>query len=531
MHLPPDVSQERFNEATSRFARVLGPEWVFTSDEDIDLYRDAYSPFKGEEDLEYIPSGAIAPKSVEEVQEIVRIANEFLIPLWPISTGRNLAYGGAAPRLTGTMVLDLKRMNRVLEVNEKLAYALVEPGVSYFDFYRYLRANNLKVWLDCPDPGWGSLIGNALDHGVGHTPFRDHFGSHCGMEVVLPNGELIRTGPGAIPNSPSWNTFKYGFGPHISPMFGQSNFGIVTKMGFWLLPEQQAARDCVVQVPLYENVTPFLEIMTHLVCSSIIDGSWQIERSIRQSQDPDIRAALEKGVSNEELGQIGAKKGIAYWWTRLHFYGPPGVIDAKYAYVREKFAAIPGTTITLGGDYRFPLDPDTVDNSEDLFAKASLGIPELAIFSLTAQARAAQSLRGQAGFSPVIPATGPELMRAHRVFTEAFRELGLGAPTLDVVWSWFDRSLVMLMGMITGDDPQANKIKRENFKRLIAIAGENGWGAYRTAPLFMDEVMAVHSFNNHALRRFHETVKDALDPNGILAPGKSGIWPKRLRKS
>ena len=58
MHLPPDVSQERFNEATGRFARVVGPEWVFTSDEDIDLYRDAYSPFKGEEDLEYIPSGA-----------------------------------------------------------------------------------------------------------------------------------------------------------------------------------------------------------------------------------------------------------------------------------------------------------------------------------------------------------------------------------------------------------------------------------------------------------------------------------------
>jgi 4-cresol dehydrogenase (hydroxylating) len=46
----------------------------------------------------------------------------------------------------------------------------------------------------------------------------------------------------------------------------------------------------------------------------------------------------------------------------------------------------------------------------------------------------------------------------------------------------------------------------------------------------MDEVAKAYSFNNHALLRLHETLKDALDPNGILAPGKSGIWPKHMRK-
>jgi 4-cresol dehydrogenase (hydroxylating) len=47
----------------------------------------------------------------------------------------------------------------------------------------------------------------------------------------------------------------------------------------------------------------------------------------------------------------------------------------------------------------------------------------------------------------------------------------------------------------------------------------------------MSDVMNVYSYNNHALLRFHETIKDAIDPNGILAPGKSGIWPKHLRTS
>ena len=60
-------------------------------------------------------------------------------------------------------------MNRILEVNERNASALVEPGVSYFDLYRYIQERKLKLWIDCPDPGWGSVIGNALDHGGGYT--------------------------------------------------------------------------------------------------------------------------------------------------------------------------------------------------------------------------------------------------------------------------------------------------------------------------------------------------------------------------
>src|SRR6516165_9138811 len=147
-----------------------------------------------------------------------------------VSTGKNLGYGGAAPVYSGSVVLDLKRMNRVLEVSEEYAYALVEPGVSYFDLYRHIREKGLKLWIDVPDPGWGSLIGNAIDHGAGRTPlpYRDHFDAHCGMEVVLANGQVVRTGMGAIPRSQLWQQTKYGPGPLLDGIFSQSNFGIVT---------------------------------------------------------------------------------------------------------------------------------------------------------------------------------------------------------------------------------------------------------------------------------------------------------------
>jgi hypothetical protein len=108
---------------------------------------------------------------VEQVQAVMRIANQYRIPIYPISTGRNLGYGGSAPNHSGSVVLDLKRMNRVLEVNEGNAFALVEPGVSYFDLYRHIEERGLKVWLDVPDPGWGSPLGNSMDRG-GVTPCR-----------------------------------------------------------------------------------------------------------------------------------------------------------------------------------------------------------------------------------------------------------------------------------------------------------------------------------------------------------------------
>ena len=84
-------------------------------------------------------------------------------------------------------------------------------------------------------------MGNALDRGVGYTPYADHFGMHCGMEIVLPDGTLLRTGMGALPGEDdsdnlTWQAFQNACGPAIDSIFSQSNYGIVTKMGFWLMP-------------------------------------------------------------------------------------------------------------------------------------------------------------------------------------------------------------------------------------------------------------------------------------------------------
>lgn len=79
----------------------------------------------------FLASAIIAPRNVADVQTIVKAANEYHVPLWPISIGRNSGYGGAAPRVSGSVVVNMgKHMNKILEVNVEGAYALVEPGKS-----------------------------------------------------------------------------------------------------------------------------------------------------------------------------------------------------------------------------------------------------------------------------------------------------------------------------------------------------------------------------------------------------------------
>jgi hypothetical protein len=546
MRVPPGVSAADFASALSQFTQAVGDQWVFTTDSDLDLYRDAYSPFMHEPE-ERIASAAVAPASTEEVQAIVRIANRYRIPLYPISTGKNLGYGGSAPAYSGSVVLDLKRMNRILEVNEAAAYALVEPGVSYFDLYRYIQEHQLKVWIDCPDPGWGSVVGNAIDRGGGYTAanFRHHFDSHCGMEIVLPNGELLRTGMGAIPGAKTWQEFKSGCGPWIDGIFSQSNFGVVTKMGFWLMPQPEAYLRCTVTAPRYQDLTPLVDTLNYLENARITTGFPDIASPLvgyppigqvqlwNETGPPNFTAEhqeLLKGVTlgfSPQLEAYGLKTGIPYWELWLSYYGPPEVIEAQWQATQRHFSKISGAKFKVIDRVTLPI----TQTEAEKYHEPEFGVPSLRAFSIGARSPWNPTpSKGHMWFSPIIPRTGAAIIEANRVFSEAARDLGMplfGSFTLP--GCFYERSFVFILATPVTEDPATNKRYREGFKKLIQVGGDHGWGEYRTAPVFQQSVMDVYSFNDHALMRFHETLKDAIDPNGILSAGRYAIWPKHLR--
>ncbi len=533
MRTPPGLTEADFTRAVAEFQQAIGTQWVFIEDADLDLYRDAYSPLWGEED-EKIASAALAPQSSEEVQAIMRIANAYKIPVYPVSTGRNLGYGGSAPVLSGSVVLDLKRMNRILEVNEANAFALVEPGVSYFELYKHIQEQGLKLWIDCPDPGWGSVIGNALDHGCGYTtnPYRDHFEAHCGMEVVLANGDIVRTGMGALPNAETWQQYRWGYGPWVDGLFGQSNFGVVTKMGIWLLPAPEAYRSGSVQVMKYNDIHQLVEVTARMMNSGVLNCGTGLQSPMQfaMGQNPDLQERYIRANEDDVrvLDEFAASNNTPFWSSQFKFYGPPSINDVSWEYVKTQFAHIEGVRFVDQEDLRFPLTAEQIQATQD---ENYLGIPSLSVFSLGARSNFNPAgSNGHLGFSPVIPMTGKAVLESQKVMGQVLRDMGASTVFNVFPQSYHQRTFTILLGFSVTRDVAENRKNREIFRELVRVAAEHGWGEYRTHTAFMDDCAETYSFNDHALRRLHQTLKDAIDPNGIISAGRYGIWPRHLRE-
>jgi 4-cresol dehydrogenase (hydroxylating) len=186
---------------------------------------------------------------------------------------------------------------------------------------------------------------------------------------------------------------------------------------------------------------------------------------------------------------------------------------------------IPGVRFEDRASYRFPLDADQLAK---IVNPVPFGVPSLQTFSI-----GGPRSQGHMWFSPIIPMTGEAVLEAQKVFDQVAKDLSLNGGSVGgfPVWNFFARAFVIIYFFPIEHDVEKNRKNREVFRRLIKTAAEHGWGEYRTHTAFMGDIMDAYSFNNHSLLRLHETMKDALDPNGILSPGKNGIWPKGMRKA
>jgi 4-cresol dehydrogenase (hydroxylating) len=524
---PPGLSERDFQTALRRIEEVVGREWLFTSDADVALYRDAYSPLWGEEQ-ERFASAAVAPISVEEIQAIVRIANESRLPLYPISTGRNLTYGGSAPAYSGSVVLDLKRMNRILDVNERDKTCLVEPGVSYFDLYRHLRQNKIRLWIDTADPGWGGLVGNAPTAAAAYTGIVIAItDAHCGMEIV-PNNELRAHRHGANPQAKTWQLFKYGMGPWVDGIFSQSNFGVVTKMGFWLMEEPQTALQVNVSVPRREDVVPLLEVLHSLMCEHTIPSQTTVASPIMNgSPDPElVRLRASGGAADEAWNSYAQAQGRPFWTSTFVYYGAQKVVSAQWEHTKDRLSGIAGVTFREAASYTFPLSDEQVEAVQD---KARLGIPSLNLFG-SRNAPGASPSEGHLDFSPMIAPRGEELIALADVTGKIYADLGL-TPSFVGGLMFHARTMICFHAVPTYRNATDNRRTRQLFETLVRTCADHGWPIYRIHPHFQALGMQMYGFNGGALHRLHETLKDAIDPNGIISAGRYDIWPKHLRGS
>jgi 4-cresol dehydrogenase (hydroxylating) len=519
--LPKGVSEENFAKAIREYRALLGEDRVLTDSASLQAYTKIMYP---ESEELHIPSAAMYPKTTKEIQAIVAIANKYKTPLWTISTGKNFGYGSAAPATRGQIVLDLKTMDKIVHVDEELGYCLVEPGVTYYDLQQYIKKHNLKLWLSVPSPSTiVGPVGNILDRGAGYTPYGEHFLFSCGMEVVLANGDVIRTGMGGVPNSTSWQAAKWGYGPYVDGIFTQSNYGIVTKLGVWLMkpPPPGGYMPFCMKFPKAEMLPDIIKTLMPLRLSQIIPNACVVVNSLLEAAclcgydkngKPTSRDSFYKGkgpLPPQAIQYVMDKTKVGAWNFYAALYGSPEQVALNWKYVSGTFRA------KFGKQVEIITEKEAGDDTNFEFRK------HMMMGKCTLQEFTYYNWRGGGGsvwFAPVAAARPSESIKQVKLATEILNRNGFDYLAEYIV-GWRDMHHIIDL-LYDRNNPEEMKRAYRCYDELLAAFTKQGYGLYRTNPAFM--VKTADSYGPE-MRRIQHTLKKALDPNNILAPGKSGI--------
>jgi 4-cresol dehydrogenase (hydroxylating) flavoprotein subunit len=244
--------------------------------------------------------GIVSPCSVEEVQSVVRWANEQRVPLYPTSTGKNWGLGSRIPVVAGCLLLDLSRMQRIRELNVRHGYAVVEPGVTQGQLQRKLQADSVDMAFNVTGSAIEtSIIGNALERGVGYFSSRVEDVWLC--EAVLGTGELLRFAAGSMSGSRTSNLYRYGVGPDLEGLFFQSSFGIVTAASIALVPRSVVQGTLLMGIQDDGKLEEFIDAVRDLHRDRILTSSVHIGNGARTriTIAPAIYEQLDASHGNE----------------------------------------------------------------------------------------------------------------------------------------------------------------------------------------------------------------------------------------
>jgi 4-cresol dehydrogenase (hydroxylating) len=288
------------------------------------------------------PAGVVRPADTAQVAEVLRQAARHGVALSTISTGKNWGYGDRMPATAGQVVLDLGRMNRIIEVNEELAYAVVEPGVTQGQLFQYLQERGLKLWMDCtgagPDAG---IIGNVMERGFGHTPLGDRFRAVSGLEVVLADGTVFHTGFSALSGAQVGHLYPYGLGPVLDGLFSQSNLGVVTRMGIWLMPTPPAFAAAVAFIDEEDALGPVMDRLRPLRLDGTLPSVVHVGNDLRMASGQMGFPGAGTHLTPSERQELRRRLKLSPWALSAGLYGSRRQVAAAASRLKTTLKGLP----------------------------------------------------------------------------------------------------------------------------------------------------------------------------------------------
>ena len=521
--------------ACAEWTCAIGQEFVVTSRDE--LLKTGTATFSTGRAILAI----LKPGSREQVQSCVRIANIHGVALYPISSGKNWGYGSSVPAADNCAILDLRRMNHIVDFDEDLAYVTLEPGVTQRQLFEFLRAKKSDLWMDATGASPEcSIIGNTMERGFGHTPYGDHFAHTCGFEVILPTGECIETGFGSLPRAKAAPVYRWGVGPVLDGLFTQSNFGIVTRMTVWLMPAPEYTQAFFFQCASEKDLACVIDALRPLRLNGTLRSSVHVANDYKVlnglGQFPWDKTGGAVPLTRDHIRQIRTEMKFGRWNGSGGLYGTRAQVKEARRLVKQ---------VLLGKVARLQFLDDRLLKLASRFARPYRWLTGLdlkrtleivkPVFGLIQGIPTAKPLdscywrkhypvplrpdpnRDGCGLlwcAPVAPADGKTVQAMTTICEDILLSHGF-EPMISLTMTT-ERAVTCVVSIsydreVPGEDRRALVCYRQLLDRMT----EAGFYSYRLG------IQAEQLFGTDTTYgRLLATLKDALDPNHVVAPGR-----------
>ncbi len=478
--------------------------------------------------------GVLRPANREEVQACLRIATEHRVPVYPVSSGKNWGYGSGVP-YRDAVVLDLSRLDAIVHFDEEMAYVTLQPGVTFRQLSAFLEARGSRLMLNptgsSPDT---SPIANALERGIGRGGYPDRFAHVCALEVVLPDGDAIRTGLDRFATSKVGKLYRWGVGPYVDGIFTQSNFGVVTEMTMWLAQRPSHLEVIYFSVDDEAKLAATFDALRRLLMQRVLTGGvgvWNDYKVLAAMGRHSTFGEEGKAIPKAKVAELrrawagGAWDGMGsiFASSAAHAEASRDVVTAALSPTVERLAYVSdsGTRVVKG---HFP--EEEARRLTAVLDDTMRGVPnEMALrqayWRKKTEASPGMDLDqdrcGVVICAPVVPLVGDAIGRAIDLVERASLKHGF-EPNISVI-CLHERAAEAVSSIfydrdVAGEDERAAAWYAELLPALV----EEGFIPYR---------MGINSTGilpeSEAYKSFMKKLKGSLDPSNILAPGKYDI--------
>ncbi len=443
------------------------------------------------------PQAVVYPESVDEVRRILAEANARRVPVVNYSAGTGL---GTWLAREGGVQLDMRRMNRIVEINEECHYAVVEPGVTYAKLTEALVPRGLVVSI--PDaPPVASVLSNHLGFGLGAYAQLHGTGPELllGLEVVLPNGQVVRTGGAALGDT-GWHTRSAFYPiPDITGMFAGAfgTLGVVTKAAVRLFPMPAEVSYRKVG---FNTVAAAVDAVRECSNRGLVDRavafSWYFSTEAVKVFGPRIDGTP---LTEAEEAALRKQVNVPECYLFLGIHGEPSVVAARNAKLDDALAKHKAIAMEMS-----PIDTEK-------YHSVAKGVPQ----TVSEKSILGRKGKYEGGYDTIVVYTPlskwTDLYREwSRIGRENGHPLAMNAKVFGdgryssfrFIMSYFDPNDV-------ADRKRMTKVKEE----CAAIALEMGIPTSAASPALLPELASFP---------LYKILKQALDPNNIMHPVMTG---------